>query len=297
MLTLDAIRVLDAIARRGSFAGAAEELDRAPSAISYSVQKLEEETGILLFDRAGRKATLTAAGESVLTHGRRLLTDAEALVTRAHAVESGWEPQVTLALDVIYTPSLLWPLVEQFDQVAPNTRLRVISEALDGSLESLLAGRAAISIAHIHGRVPAGIRTRLIDKIKFIYVASPDHPATREIVTDARELSRHRAIAVADTARLNPGRTLRLSPHQPVLTLSNFEDKTSALCAGLGIGTLPEHRARPLIASGKLVALKVQADSPEQPVYMAWRPDMGGKALHWLTRHLPACISLSAMGR
>ena len=41
-LTLEAIRVLDAIDRRGSFAAAADELGKVPSALSYTVQKLEE---------------------------------------------------------------------------------------------------------------------------------------------------------------------------------------------------------------------------------------------------------------
>ncbi|WP_421165267.1 LysR family transcriptional regulator, partial [Aeromonas dhakensis] len=52
-LTLEAIRVLDAIDRRGSFAAAADELGKVPSALSYTVQKLEDELDAMLFDRSG----------------------------------------------------------------------------------------------------------------------------------------------------------------------------------------------------------------------------------------------------
>ena len=58
-LTLEALRVMDAIDRRGSFAAAADELGRVPSALSYTMQKLEEELDVVLFDRedvAGAKA-------------------------------------------------------------------------------------------------------------------------------------------------------------------------------------------------------------------------------------------------
>lgn len=52
-LTLEALRVMDAIDRRGSFAAAADELGRVPSALSYTMQKLEEELDVVLFDRSG----------------------------------------------------------------------------------------------------------------------------------------------------------------------------------------------------------------------------------------------------
>ena len=61
-LTLESIEVLDAIARRGSFAQAALELGRVPSALTYTVRRLEEDLDVLLFDRRGHRAKLTPAG-------------------------------------------------------------------------------------------------------------------------------------------------------------------------------------------------------------------------------------------
>lgn len=292
-LSLDALQVLDAIARRGSFAGAADELDRAPSAISYSIQRLEEETGCLLFDRSGRKAQLTAAGELVLARGRDLLNAANSLSAQARSLETGWETEITVALDAIHSPELLWPLVRRFDEAAPHTTLRIISEVLGGSLEALLEGRAAIAVAVLGERLPPGIRSREVGRVRFVYVASPTHPAADAGRLEADDLARYRAIAVADTARHQPARSTRLAAHQPVLTVSDFYAKISALEAGLGIGTLPEHFTGPLLADGRLVLLDAEP-SPWQKVQMAWRVDRAGKALRWLTRHLPACINDSA---
>jgi DNA-binding transcriptional LysR family regulator len=61
-LTLDALQVLDAIARCGTFAAAAGELHRTTSTLSYTVKKLEDDLGVQLFDRSGYRATLTNAG-------------------------------------------------------------------------------------------------------------------------------------------------------------------------------------------------------------------------------------------
>ncbi len=65
-ITLDALEVLDAIDRKGSFAAAANELFRVPSAISYTVQKLEQDLDVVLFRKEGRKAVLTEAGKVLL---------------------------------------------------------------------------------------------------------------------------------------------------------------------------------------------------------------------------------------
>src|SRR5450756_1507445 len=65
-LTLDALQVMDAIERKGSFAAAAAELHRVPSALTYTVQKLEQDLDVLLFDRGGHRARLTPAGQELM---------------------------------------------------------------------------------------------------------------------------------------------------------------------------------------------------------------------------------------
>ncbi len=294
MLNLDALQVLDAIARRGSFAAAAAERDRAPSAVSYSIQKLEEDVGALLFDRSGRKARLTAAGELLLHGGRQLLQQAANLGQQARALETGWESRITVAMDVIFPPSLLWPMVQRFDGAAPGTTLRLISEALGGGWEALAEGRAAICVGGRPDSTLPGVRVQEIGQSQFLYVASPDHPAVKMGLLDSHQLSRFRGIAVADTSRSNPARTIRLTHLQPTLTVSDFQSKASALEAGLGIGTLPVNIARPLLDSGRLVLLQVDTPPAPFPVYMGWRVDSAGKGLRWLIRHLPEYLTASA---
>ena len=74
-ISLDALLVLDSISRNGSFAAAGEELHRVPSAITYTIQKLEQDLEVKLFDRSGHRARLTDAGEALLREGRHLLRE------------------------------------------------------------------------------------------------------------------------------------------------------------------------------------------------------------------------------
>src|SRR5476651_2382736 len=100
-LSLESLQVLDAIDRKGSFAAAAEDLHRVPSAITYSVRQLEEALEIELFDRRGHRAVLTDAGRELLAEGRRLLQAAADLECRVQQVAKGWESELRIAVDTL----------------------------------------------------------------------------------------------------------------------------------------------------------------------------------------------------
>ncbi len=113
-LSLDALVLLDTIDRRGSFAGAAAELHRVPSAVSYQVHKLEQDLEVAVFDRRGHRAALTLAGRELLDAGRLLLRAAGELEHRVRRVATGWETELAIAVDALVPIERLWPLVAEF---------------------------------------------------------------------------------------------------------------------------------------------------------------------------------------
>ena len=145
-LTLEALRVMDAIDRRGSFAAAADELGRVPSALSYTMQKLEEELDVVLFDRSGHRTKFTNVGRMLLERGRVLLEAADKLTTDAEALARGWETHLTIVAEALIPTELLFPLVEKLAEKA-NTQISLVTEVLAGALERLEQGRADIVIA------------------------------------------------------------------------------------------------------------------------------------------------------
>ena len=113
-LTLESLRILDEIDRRGSFAAAAAALDRVPSALTYTVRKLEDDLDVLLFDRRGHRAQLTSAGEELLSQGRHLLQAAEALEQRVKRTAAGWEAELRIVVDSVIPFQRLLPLLDDF---------------------------------------------------------------------------------------------------------------------------------------------------------------------------------------
>ncbi|KEY59916.1 LysR family transcriptional regulator [Serratia sp. DD3] len=286
-LTLEALRVMDAIDRRGSFAAAADELGRVPSALSYTMQKLEEELDVVLFDRSGHRTKFTNVGRMLLERGRILLEAADKLTTDAEALSRGWETHITIVSETLSPAAKLFPLLDKLALKA-DTQVSILTEVLAGAWERLDQGRADIVIApDIHFRASSEINTRKLYKVMSVYVAAPDHPIHQE-PEPLSELTRvkYRGIAVADTARERPVLTVQLLDKQQRLTVSSIEDKRRALLAGLGVATMPYPMVEQDIEQGRLRVVGPEYKR-EVDIIMAWRRDNMGEAKSWFLREIP----------
>ncbi len=321
-LTPDALQMVDAIARNGSFAGAARELGKVPSALTYSVRQLEEALDVLLFDRSSRQAELTAAGTELLTEGRRLLQEMDAVANRVQRVASGWEAQLSIAVEDLLSVPTLFELVEAFcglcdgrgaagaggaqaggaERTRPGTRLRLRTEVLAGTWEALVSGQVDLAIG-VKGDLPnpGGIELRLLGELDFVFCVAPHHAlaGAEEPLVDA-QLVHQRAVAVADTAqRLSPV-TVNLLPGQDVLTVPSMRAKLEALLRGLGCGYVPEPLARPQLQAGRLVRKRTARSDTRAQLYYAWRTERGGsaglgRALQWWLQQLDSPVTRRAL--
>ncbi len=290
-LTLESLRVMDAIDRRGSFAAAAEELGRVPSALSYTMQKLEEELDVVLFDRSGHRTKFTNVGRMLLERGRLLLEAADKLTSDAEALARGWEPHLTIVCEALIPTASLFPLVDKLAQKS-TTQLTLATEVLAGAWERLETGRADIVIApDMHFRTSSEINSRPLYSVGIVYVAAPDPPIHKEPepLSDTTRV-KYRGIAVADTARERPVLTVLLLDKQQRLTVSSIDDKRRALLAGLGVASMPYPLVEKDIQEGRLKVIGSEY-SHETNVIMAWRRDSMGEAKAWCLREIPKLFS------
>jgi DNA-binding transcriptional LysR family regulator len=296
-ISLDALLILDAIDRRGSFSAAGLELHRVPSTISYTVSKLEQDLGVQVFDRQGPKVVLTRAGEELLKEGRYLLKAAEDLEHRVRRVASGWETEFTIGLDSLYSAASLESDIVAFYQVADRTRLRIARESLAGTWEALLDRRVDLLIA-APGEGPAGggYVAEQIGTVKFVFVVAPHHPlAKMDKVLSKADLHPYRAISVADSARKMPPRTVGLLFGQDTLTVPDMRSKYALQLAGVGFGFLPEPCVQKSIASGALIVKEVEQPRAEETFSLAWRVGEDGAALTWWLKRMRETNVLNRM--
>ncbi len=287
-ITLDALSVLDAIERRGSFAAAAQELHRVPSAVTYTVQKLEEDLDVALFDRRGHRAKLTAAGRELLAEGRHLLRAADELQSRVKRVATGWEADLAVAFDGTIPARAVLALAAEFYREDCGTRLRLCSEVLGGCWDAVASGRADLAIgASGDGPAGGGYSTHLLGEIEWVFAVAPAHPlaAMREPLGASAMLA-HRVVIVADTSRNLPPRTSGLLTGQETLTVPDLRAKVLAQAMGLGIGNLPRHMAEREVAARRLVIRKTEEPKVSAQLYAAWRTNHKGRALRWFVDRL-----------
>ena len=323
-LTPEALLMMDTIARSGSFAAAARELGKVPSALTYSVRQLEDALDVLLFDRRSRQARLTAAGQELLDEGRRLLSEIDAVANRVRRVATGWEGQITIAVDDVISRRTVFELCEAFYALnpqgqagaqqghggGPGTRLRLRTEVLSGTWEALVSGQADLAIgvpfvAAGNDAPPAGMALERLGEMAFGFAVAPHHPlAAHEGPISDAELLRYRAVAVADSAlRLSP-RTVNLLPGQEVLTVNSMADKIELQARGLGCGFVPLHLARPYLERGALLLKAVQRERLVGQMGYAWRCSNGAKgerrpppglALQWWLQQLGSAATRKAL--
>ena len=290
VLTPDALAMLQTIAQAGSFAAAARAIGLVPSALTYRVRQIEDALDVLLFDRSSRQARLTPAGSELLREGSRILEAIDAMANRVKRVATGWEPQLTIAVDGIISRTTLMELCDSFLALAPPTRLRLRDETLSGTLEALESGRADLAIGVVDPSTSADIHGRPLGDIQFVYAIAPHHPLARapEPLTDDI-VCQHRAVAVADSAQRGRGVTVGLLPGQDVFTVATMQAKLEAQLRGLGGGFVPECMARAHIDSGRLVVKKVERPQRLARMHYAWRGahrSRQGRALQWWLKQL-----------
>jgi DNA-binding transcriptional LysR family regulator len=290
-LSLEALEVLDAIARKGSFAAAAESLFRVPSAVTYTVRRLEEDLGVRLFDRSGHRAELTEAGAELLREGRQLLRAAGELESRVKRVATGVETELGIAVDDLFSITAIYPTLHKFYAQGFGTRLRLLREIHGGSWDALISGRADIVIgASGDGPSGGGYATCALGLHEFRFAVAKNHPlAALPEPLQNQDIQQYRSVSAADTSRNLPPRTSGILSGQDVLTTPDIRSKLQAQISGLGVGYLPRALAEKHVASGELVIKQVAESKLEAHAYLAWRTHNGskaGKAQQWLLKQL-----------
>ncbi len=287
-LTLDSVSVIDAIDRRGSFAAAAEELHRVPSAVTYSISKLEDDLGVTLFDRSGHRAVMTPAGKELLQEGRHLLRAAINLEDRVKRVATGWESELHIAIGDLVNLDVVLELIRRFYQQQNGTRIRIMQEVFGGTWDALAGGRADLAIgAPGSGPSGGGFSRHPLGDIEFVFAVAPNHPLASmpEPLTNTYLLN-YRSVTAADSSRNLPPMTSGLLSGQDVLTVPDMRAKHRAQRMALGAGFLPLNWIENDLALGRLVVKQVEEKKDAGEVFLAWPTGHKGKALQWFLDHL-----------
>ncbi len=279
-LTLDVFIIMDTVARRQSFAKAAEELNKAPSAISYAVQKLEDQLGITIYERQGRRSVLTPAGELLLKNGRDILLSTHNLALQAKQVATGWEPTLRIAVESLYALPDFFNRVDTFLKSHPYIECDIQEAVLNGGWERLLNNDVDILIgATTQAPQHSGLRVVNIGEVSLKLVAATHHAKIKNIQASPHAaINELRHIITHDNAQTYITKSAGLIDGKQHCYVQTMQQKIEAIKAGVGIGHLPSHCADLLIERGEVIDISIKPKI--HAIFLAYKLKNKGKALH-----------------
>lgn len=239
-ITLDQWRALVAVVDEDGYAKAAAALHKSQSSVTYAVQQIEAQLGVKAFRIEGRRAQLTPTGQSMYRRARYLLDEASALEQSTRRLSAGWEAEVRLAVEVAFPTWLLLASLDRFGQEGPGTRIELFEIVLGHQTDVLASGQVDLAI---FGRVPSGYAGEPLMQLRFLPVASPEHPLHRlGRPPTMRDLRQHRHLVVRESSAERPTTTSLESTQR--WTVGHLSTSIEAARAGYGFAWLPEWTIR-----------------------------------------------------
>jgi DNA-binding transcriptional LysR family regulator len=277
-ITLEQWRALVAVVDAGGYAQAAETLHKTQSTVTYAVQKIEQQLDVKLFELQGRKAQLTPAGQVLYRRAQLLLERAAALERGAASYADGWEPEVRIAVEIIFPTWLLLRSLERFAAERPEIRVQLYETVLGGTDEVLLDRRVDLAVS---GHVPQGFAGDPLLPVRLIAAAHPQHPLHqlgRPLSLD--DLREHRQLVVRDTAVQHVRESGGWLGAEQRWTFSHKATQIAAACMGMGFAWFSEHTIRRELDAGELKPLPMREGGERigQMYLMFAEPDHPGKA-------------------
>jgi DNA-binding transcriptional LysR family regulator len=250
-ITLDQWRALAAVVEAGSYAKAAQTLHKSQSTVTYAVQQLEAQLDVKAFQIDGRRARLTPTGELLYQRARYLLEEAAGLEQAARRFSAGWEPEIRLAVEMIFPTWLLLACLDRFGKESPGTQIELTELVLGHRTDALKSGEVDLAI---FSTMPAGFLGESLLPIRFVLAANPAHPLHklgRKLTM--RDFRTHRHVVLRETS---PARTAEVSMRTTQhWTVGQFSTLIEAVRDGYGFAWLPEEKIRPELEAGTLKPL------------------------------------------
>lgn len=262
-MNLQNLRVFLKVAELEHVTHAAEELGLSQPAVTKTIQSLEQEAGLELVERQGRRIVLTHAGRVLHGYARRIFAierEMEMALNALRDVEGG---EVTIAANTTTGVYMLPPIVAQFRQQYPRVSLNISilnsQEIVDETLNWHL------DIGLVEGdplHLPAGLHVDVFSHDELILVVSPEHPWHKLDAVEPAMLSNEALLVreqgsgireVLEQALLEHGVKVR-----PLLTLPDSEAIKQMVMSGVGAAIVSQLSVRREIANGDLIRLSIE---------------------------------------
>src|SRR3984957_4614796 len=294
-LTLDQIRVFLSVVDEGSFSKAAKSLQRAQSAVTYAIRKLEAEIGPRVFDRSAYRSVLPPAGRALLTRARRIGEEVGAFREQARGLASGLEAELSIVLDAFYPIPQIFDALRAFTEQFPTVPPRLYVASLGAAANLVTDGTCAIGLLHSNIAELAALKLTPTTTFHLCPVVSPSHPlASIQGIIEPHVLQQHVQLVLTDASTLTAAKDWGVLSSR-TWRLADLGAKKSMLLAGLGWGNMPAHLVEDEIKDGRLTVIQPAGADRLTPLVLgaAYISEHSlGPAGQWMLNYLTSAASV-----
>jgi DNA-binding transcriptional LysR family regulator len=286
-MTLDQLQMLIAVADTGNFSAAARKVNRVQSAVSQSIQSLEDALDLKLFDRSNKLPLLTDAGKAIVQDARRILNSTDALRSRAKNMASVAEPEISLSIEQVFPSTVLIESLRAFRGRFPLVSVNLFAEGLGAPEQSLFEGNVRLAIYSTALDGMPGYQMEFLGDVPISLVASSRHPLAQiKGLIPQSVLEEHIQLTMIDRTKRYRGVVMGTRTWAFIDQFSRLDFVRN----GFGWCAMPTHLAQSYLDSGELAELKLAAHAGEPlrfPLYAVHKVEQPpGPAAQWLLGEL-----------
>jgi DNA-binding transcriptional LysR family regulator len=252
------LRAFASLARTGSFTRTARELRLSQSAISHSMKALEEEVRCRLLDRMGKTVVLTQAGEQLLAHAERILTEMTAARERLEELGTWGHARLRICASTTACQYILPAVLRELKQSFPQCVIQIEPGDTPDAADLLRKNRIDLAFA-LEPKAETGLEFRPLFEDELQFIVSPSHPWAKGGKVERDEIVRQKFILYTKTSYLHEMIEKYFYSEKMVLPtsieLGNMEAIKELVKLGLGISILAPWVAQKELAEGSLCAL------------------------------------------
>ena len=276
-MTLNELKFIVALAKARNFRKAAENCFVSQPALSLAVKKLEDELGVLLFERSRSDVTMTVVGELVVEQAMRAIDEANRV--KEIAKQGNNQLAGALKLGVIYSvgPYLLPEIIPILRKTAPEMPL-IVEENLTSNLEMQLRnGVIDVAIIALPFEIP-GVKTLPLYEEEFVVVVPSEHDWTGLKAVDASELANEKVLLL-NSGHCFSNQVLQacpsLSRNGEILQGNSLDTIRNMVASNLGITVLPISATISRYENPLVKVIPFKKPIPTRKIALAWRKSYG----------------------
>ncbi|QID16304.1 hydrogen peroxide-inducible genes activator [Nitrogeniibacter mangrovi] len=276
-MTLTDLKYIVALARERHFGRAAEHCHVSQPTLSVAIKKVEEQLGVMLFERGTSDVKVTELGERIVEQAQRVLVEASQIKEIAQA---GKDPLGgALRVGAIYTigPYLFPRLIPKIKEMAPRMPLIIEENYTVNLAESLKRGDIDVAILALPFAQP-GIVAQPIYEEPFRVLMPAGHPWSTQKTVSSHQLAEDQLLLLG-AGNCFRDQVLEVCPEcagvgglQRTLQGSSLETIRLMVASGIGVTVLPSTAADSMPDQNALLAVRpFEAPDPTRTVALAWR--------------------------